>query len=331
MNFNIVLDFIDTTNTPHSIQLSLTANTPPNANFPGSCMDCFAGFGSLYYSYTDMNMIISNVDNNTVPISDEPSNGWIDHQLIKGGIGNSSYYQSLITVTNVLTNPASIGWLWFSIQDHDSGLQYMFIHFFKNKNYKDDIQLNQNIPMDVINVYKNGIPYFSPTIPSINSQDVVVKLIETVTVNGLDLPLKYQITLPGGKQVILKNASSPNVYDSPFSNYENPAYLYNLQGKQIGTGLIEANYYLTNKQISTAMVKASGGNPDDQSQVNIVLSGMKPSQTAYQKFLAFIYILIPVWILLALALFIFYSKQNRSKRATISLVIILLMFFISFI
>jgi hypothetical protein len=291
------------------------------------------GFGSLYYSYTNMKMVISNIDGNSVPESNQFSNnGWIDHQLVSGGIGNNWYFQSLMTLKNLLYKQKSPGWLWLTIQDNESKLQYMFLHFFGKKTYKDDILENpdQNIPMDIVNVYKDGLTHFSPTEKSMNYNDLDVRLVDTVTVNGLKLPSKYKITLPGGKKVILQNAFAPSVRDGPFQEYENPAYLYDLDRNSIGIGFIEANFYLPKEQIALNLVSFSGGNMADPNEVDIVLSGMFPVQSAFEKFLAVLYAFLPLWILIGMCFFVFYKKEDRYKRAAIAVVFLLVLYLLMF-
>ena len=204
----------------------------------------------------------------------------------------------------------------------------MLVHNFGKKTYEDDILKNpdQNIPMQIVNVYKDGLTHFSPTDKSMNYNDVDVRLVDTITVNGLKLPSKYKITLPGGKKVILQNAFSPNVRDGPFANYENPAYLYDLDGNGIGIGLIEANYYLPNEQIALNLVSFAGGNITDPNEVNIVLSGIVPVQSGSQKFLGRVFAFLPLWILLGICFFVFYKKEDRYKRAAISLVFLLVLY-----
>jgi hypothetical protein len=328
MNIIVILTFKDKNNINHSISLTLSANTPASPNSPGSCGECKGGLGVLYYSYTNMNMVISNVDGSAVQPGTQKSNGWVDHELIKSSIGNTWYFQSVVTFLKLLYKTSSNGWLWFAIQDNQTGLQYMLVHHFGNKTYEDDILGNpdQNIPMDTVNVYKDGLTHFSPTEKSMNYKDLDVRLADTVTVNGLKLPSKYKITLPGGKKVILQNACAPNVCNNPFKPYENPAYLYDLDGNVIGTGLIEANFYLRNEQIALNLVSAAGGNITDPNEINIVLSGMVPVQSGSQKFLGVLYALLPVWILLGICFFVFYKKDDRYKRAAISLVFLLVLY-----
>jgi len=318
MQFQATLDFTDSENKSHNLTVFMTSNTPPVADMPNSCA-CSVGLGTLYYSYTDMNVSV------TTEMGSGTGNGWIDHQLLKTGWAKGWYNQALQSVVSILSDSVSSGWLWFAVQDYESGLQYMLTHLFGKKFYQDDIHLNENIDMQLINVYKEGVTYFTPDEVSMASSDLKVQMIETILVNGINMPSKYSITLPGGKQVILALASAPNIFPVPHAPYECPAYLYDSTGtKIIGVGLIEANYYFTNKVFAQRIITASGGNPEDTSQVNIVLNGILPKQTFWKNSLSFLAVLIPLWIIIGIAIFVLYRKDKRRIRLMLSLVLVLI-------
>lgn len=327
--YTIILSYTDTTGAKRNLSIELQANTQPSANFPGAC-ECGYSLGSFYYSFPDMGMKLSIDQGKTVM----NGNGWMDHQLIKAGVPNNMYVQALQTLSIMLGNNKSTGWLWFAIQDYESDTQYMLTHLFNNKFYYDDIKLNTNINMDIINVYKRGVPYFKPQGVIIdgliiNSSDTRVEMVENNVVGpfGLHLPSKYKITFPGGKKVVFKIATAPNIYPVAHAPYETPAFLYDeTETKQIGIGLIEANWYFTNDQLASRLLLQAGGNPTDLSQYNLVLNGIIRPQNVFQKFLAIIVVLFPVWFILLAVYFIYYKRDNRQPRAI--LFVILFLFFI---
>lgn len=332
MNFQVDLKYNDTQNKPHTFSTVMVANTGPTANMPNSC-ECGFGLGSFYYSYTDMNVSI--VADGT---STDNGSGWIDHQLIKNGVANTLYGQALQTLSNVLTNNITPGWLWTTIQDKQSGIQYMFTHFFGKKFFTSDVVPNENITNAMINVYKEGVPYFNPTSPDMDSADMKMVMTKTVysEVNGLNMPASYNITLPGGKQVVLSIATAPNVYPSSFAPYETPAFLYDLNGNIIGTGLIEANFYYDNSTIASRLIDFAGGNSKNSDEFNIVYGAMTAKQKWYQKVLGFIIVLAPLIILLFALWFILKSKdppggnkENRKTRFLLSLALILVLYWFS--
>lgn len=323
MMFDFNIAFKDLQGKAHTLQVSMIANTPPAPNAPNSCAECVHGMGSMYYSFTDMSVVIS-PDNQP----EVQGNGWIDHQLVQAGVPEGLFLQSALTVANVLASPVSGGWLWFSIQDYESGYQYMLWHPFDTKFYEDDVKLNETIPMSLVNVYRKGVAYFFPTRTDMDISDLDVKLVKFINVNGKNMPAEYNITLPGGKPVVLTLASGPNVYSTPYGPYENPALLKNMAGQVIGLGTIEANGYYTNEEYAQRYIKSAGGNPADMASVNLVASGMNPGmiQTKFHIFLAFMVFLLPLWILLVLVSWIFYDKEHRGVRIKIAVAVMLLVY-----
>lgn len=322
MSFLIDMNFTDTNGTNHSFKTTLRANAPPTPNFPNSCL-CGYGLGTFYYSYTDMDCTFS-VDNG----SENIGKGWTDHQYVKGGIPNSTYMQAL---TAIGPQKVSSGWLWFAIQDEQSGLQYMLTHFFKDAFYQNDI-LNANkpktttIPMDIVNVYKEGKTYFLPDDPVMDASNLNVQLSQTVQgLNGLSMPAAYNITLPGGKEVVLKIATAPNIYPTAFAPYETPAFVYNKSGQKIGYGLIEANFYLDNKTLAQRMIASAGGNAGDPAQINLILDVLNKKMNGWRKFLAVLIVLLPLWIILVAVFFVMYKKEMRGARTGLVVAIMMLL------
>lgn len=320
MSFLIDMTFTDTNGASHSFKTTLRANTPPTPNFPNSCL-CGYGLGTFYYSYTDMSCTFA-VNNG----AESTGKAWTDHQYVRGGIPNSTYMQALAAIG---PQKVSSGWLWFALQDEQSGLQYMLTHFFADAFYQKDIlgrPKNNSIPMDIINVYKEGKTYFLPEDPIMNAKNLNVVLAQTVSVNGLDMPAAYNITLPGGKRVVLKIATAPNVYPTSFAPYETPAFLYTPDGQKIGYGLIEANFYLDNKTLAQRMIASAGGNAGDPTQVNLILDVLNKKINGWRKFLAVLIVLLPLWILLTAILFVMYKKEMRGLRMGLVVAILMLLY-----
>lgn len=329
MQFTMTADFISPTDgKEHKIDITMISNTPPTPNVANSCGMCVNNMGSLYYSYTDMDIIVT-VDGG----QPQTGKGWIDHQTMKSGIVKGLMNQAKTTFTNMLVKPVTGGWLWYAIQDYESDTQYMFTHFFISKFYKDDIKLNENIPMHLVNVYKKGVAHFSPTRTDMDIGDVSVKMVKTVNVNGLDLPAEYEITLPGGKSVVLTIASSPDVFLTTIASYECPALLFDsTRTKQIGIGLIEANYYLTNDELAKRYINYAGGDTNDMKAQQLISRALSPTgnQTTWQKILAVLIVLIPLCILIAFMIFIFYRKDKRHIRLMISIALLLILYGVTY-
>jgi hypothetical protein len=313
-----------TDNKEHSMSVTMISNTPPVPNVPNSCGGCSDNLGSLYYSYTDMDIIL------TIDGAVQTGKGWIDHQLLKTGVPRGLMAQAQASVINTLLRPVSGGWLWFAIQDYESDTQYMLCHFFASKFYKDDIKMNEDIPMQLVNVYKKGVTHFKPTRTDMSVSDLKVKMVKTINVNGLALPATYNITLPGGKNVVLTLASSPDQYLTPYGSYENPALLYGADDltKPIGIGIIEANGYFTNDEYAQRYISSAGGDANDSRALALVSRSVSPNihQTGWQRFLSFMVFLIPLWILIMVLIYVLYSRSNRNARFMVMVAVLLLFY-----
>lgn len=317
MQFQLNLTYTDTTGTQRVFSSQLVANAPPNANVPGSYKGLL-GSSTMYYSYTDMIINIS--------VNNEPAlsgHGWIDHQLITGALPNTLYEKSILGAISVISKNKSKGWLWFAIQDYESGLQYMLHHFLNSSSeYADQISVGKEIsPLQIINVYRKGVPHFNPKNTTMNSNDVKVVMTATSAVLGLNLPSKYNITLPGGKKVILSIAcKTPNVFPVPHAPYECPAYLYDESGTRvIGLGLIEANWYLPYEQVAARLVSVAGGNAQNTEEISTVMTGLVQPQSVWQKIISILVVLFPLWLLIFFLVFIFSKKSGRKIRALLCL------------
>ncbi len=181
----------------------------------------------------------------------------------------------------------------------------------------------------MVNVYREGEVRFNPTKTIIDNADTRVRLVMTVSnpISGLNMPAKYEITLPGGKQIVLAIATAPNVYTNSFASYETPAFLYDSSGTQIiGTGLIEANFYLSNDVLAKRMIAQAGGNLENTNEFKIVMNGLKKPQTVWQRLLAFIIVLIPLWTVIICVVFVVYKKDKRYVRFMLSIAILILLY-----
>lgn len=313
MTFDITVSFTDSVNKKHTLTSNLTANTPPQANYENAC-DKKDNLGTFYYSYPDMR--VSMTVSGDVPVPLQAGKGWIDHQYAKGGIMKNIYYNALLTrdIVNSLNPP---GWIWASIQDEESGEQNMLMRFNGDKPYSESVKLNDELSFDIANVYKKGVPYFN--------QNIKAKLLETTSsAYNIDLPSKYHITLPSGKEVILATITAPNIYSSPAAPYETPAYLYNMQGQVIGTGLIEANLYLPiDVYVSRYMASM---NSTDSDLFNMIKNILNPKQTLSQKLLMYFVILLPFILIIASVVYIFHKKDRRKERLGLVVCIWLILF-----
>lgn len=320
MQFYLNLTFTDSNAAKHTISVTMNCNTRPLNNYPGACL-CGPGAGTFYYSYTDVDCTFTESGSATVQ-----GKAWIDHQLMKFGPLNSLYLSALQTAQRTLSPIETSGWLWFSLVDTETGLQYMLFHALK-KFYTNAISVNDELSVDMCNVYKEGAAYIYPTAQDMNYKDAKITLLDTFNSNGINLPAKYRIVLPGGKVVIAKIASSPNIYTDSYASCENPGYLWDSTETSItGICLLEANWYMTNKQVATRLLINSGGVTDDSS-VSLLVKGIENPQTVWQKFLAFAIVLFPLFVLVFILYYVFRKNDDRLRRVAISVVVLLLTYY----
>lgn len=319
MLFDITVNFTDTNSLKHNLNIKMKGNTPPLANFPNACQYCFYDIGNFYYSYPTMDIIVK-ADNLQEQMGE--SSGWIDHQFIKNTYPNNLTLRALTFLfSNVLEN----GWLWFAIQDNETRIQYMLTVHYKDT-YIKSIKIGEKLEADTINVYREGVPYYKPTNTAYSYKDCEIVLLETIKTSHGDLPSKYSITLPGGKKTILKINTAPNIYENiAIKSYETPAFLYDSSEKNIiGTGLIEANLYISKSDLSKNFIDLAGGNSTDKNQYDIVYNALNRKPTAWHKFLAILILLFPVLLIFLAILFILYKKENRKPRIGIAVCLLLL-------
>lgn len=319
MQFDLRLEYTDMKGNKQKLISSLRGNTAPSANFPGA-YGGFLGTASMYYSYTDVDISLSINDGKM-----QTGKGWIDHQLAKSGLPNTFYKKALKGALSALSENKSRGWLWFGVQDFESGLQYMFLHFFNpSKTYSEDVQKNQPLELHMINVYKKGVPYFFPTQSEMDAKNAKIVMTATTPYNGVELPISYDITLPGGKEVKLAIACKElNIYPVPHACYESPAFLYDKSGKYIiGIGLIEANWYLPYEVISQRYNTYTGQTQD--ANLSVIKTGLAPPQTFWQKTYSMLVVLYPLWLLIILGTFILHKKEDRKLRLILSIILVLI-------
>lgn len=322
MQFYFDISFTDTKGQQHRIASTLTAKTPPAPNSPDAC-NCGDCVGSLYYSFTDMGMTIT-VNNQT-----SSGNGWIDHQLIKGGPPCSLYLQAITTVTNMISGAINPGWFWTVIVDNETNTQYMLSYFPVTKTFNDFVSQNKalefsNKAFTAVNVYKNGLAKFHPEDGDYNYKNTKLVILKTMVVNCTTLPTEYHVTLPSGKKGILSLASGPNVYSDIVASYENPSIFYTEdRSRVIGSGIIEANLYMDTKEIAKRAVIGSGGIPNDHN-IGLFHDVLIMRQNAWQKTLAVFVLLLPLFILILGLLYIFMRKDNRHVRFTVFLIVVVI-------
>jgi hypothetical protein len=134
-NFDLDVRWIDKILGVVGIKSNMKSRLAPYLNGPDGCVPCISGVGTLYWSYTNMN-IQSTVGNEL----SGSGIGWFDHQWMQTGHLQSETLASLQNIENLITTPKPIRWFWITIQDYTTQEQYMVIV------YIDEVLNKNNLP-----------------------------------------------------------------------------------------------------------------------------------------------------------------------------------------
>jgi hypothetical protein len=315
MTFTFSIDYTDAKGAKHSIQTSQQSLTPPQAAAPNAFLFNVPNIGSLYWSYT--NMDVTSVING---VAYSKGKGWMDHQNLKisnpTGFfrGTSHLAQVVATVGKTITGPKITGWTWMFIQDQESGIQYMFSTALPKNYHSTPSSFKPGLVLpkaSVCNVYKDAVPLNNPS----NCSDLRIEVTKTQTVGGHPYPLEYHITLPGGKEIISRAMHGLNLFvNGPSVSCESPGLVYDKTGKKtIGYSLLELNGPLTFAETTAQLIGLSGAKPTDAS-VSAIDKGVKGYQPMSRKVVAWIITLLPLALFILFIILIFVWKQQRWER-----------------
>lgn len=316
MTFEFGLSFTDTKGTSRSIFSTQVSRTPPmEAGKHGFIGFGMPGYGSLYWSYTDMD-IQSVIDSKNYT----NGKGWMDHQNLKlAGVqgfmpGSTTSAQVLYTVGTTFAKPGVIGWTWNLIQDMESGIQYMISTILPD-GYHDNPSTYKPgtvLPKAAIcNVYKQGVPMVSPG----SCEDLKCVVSKVQVVNGHPYPLEMNFTLPGGKKVVTRAVYGLNLFTNSSGSVscESPGLLFDENNKPIGYSLLELNGPLTKQEIVQNNLRLAGGDPTNQPVVQDIIDSMNTTQPISRKIVAFIIILLPLFLFIFFVVFIFSRPRSWRK------------------
>lgn len=242
---NISASWIDgvlPTGTPIILQATMRPKVGTSAayNGPGGCLPCVQGAGSLYWSFT--NMDISNMqigDKNAVKLINKNAlygtNGWFDHQWI-----NSS-------TSGTYAEPDR--WLWLPVQINETNTQYMIVVLFP-PNQILPLSVGQRFTATFVNKYSHDCKC-KKTLAEYNTVRAEVTILQvTIGPQGQVFPTKYGISIsdPDHNQplrfVLSNTFSKPTIVTLPngIENWEAPGTLTDsTENKILGAGFLEAN------------------------------------------------------------------------------------------
>ena len=314
MAYTFSVDYKDQKGVSHSVQATQQSLTPPQqAALNGFILGILPGMGSLYWSYTDMDVtfvVNGSVHNN--------GKGWMDHQNLKlanptGLIqGSTRLSQVLYTVGKTLAKPSIVGWTWMFIQDMESGIQYMLSTELPKNYHSVPSSFKPGLVLPtarICNIYKEGVPYNNPGA----CNDVRIEVSKVQIVGGHPYPLEYNITLPGGKQVVSRAVYGLNLFpNGPQVSCESPGVVFDKTGtKKIGYSILEINGPLTFAEMGMQSLVLAGGDIKSQTSMNAIEKGQKGYQPTNRKVVAWLITLLPFIIFVLLIILIFVGKKNR--------------------
>lgn len=223
------------TNNSDTFNFTITPTQGGQFNGEKGCIPgCFAGLGTLYWSYTNPTCTMTYED-----VTDT-GKGWFDRQTILGGIPHGTINQLLYSFLISGAPPGSISWLWLIIQLTNSNTQYMFFPVIKQKQLP--LKVGDTLTA-ICNKYQDGKASYK--IPC------KIKVLTTTSVAApgggytMTFPTSYSITVEQQTYILSTSANNhkPDVVYMPSGsfNWEGPGIVKNSKGERIGSGFLEAN------------------------------------------------------------------------------------------
>jgi len=258
--FNLESKWADSSGKQEGFSVELKSKRPPFLNGPEGCAPCSGGAGTLYFSYTELNV------NGSLMVDDSASNysngtGWVDRQWLNREV-SSVYLSLLVNATNLFkAESRGLGkYIWLNLH-LGADLQYMVSGLFA----ADEVVTKGTKFKGIVNKYgPDKVEY------DIGGE---VQVMDTLVLGGTAFPIKYQITTKDATYILDGSKFPKSVSIDPSNNlhWNGSGIVYDSQGKMLGTGFLEANQFADNNLYVSNTLRAMGLNA---SQENIrILSG----------------------------------------------------------
>mgnify|MGYP001192029127 FL=1 len=212
-------------------ETQLTAREDPQFNGDNGCVPCYAGLGTNYWSYHNVEVTSLSLDGENIRFkSVDMTNGWTDRQWVK-----SRTRQPFLQIfKNVFSNQKTAlpKYVWINLHLDDK--QYI-LYFFPDDNYKRGDNLSCLVKI------------FSKDKKRVETK-CNIKWLETSVIQNIDYPIKFEITNINNKTYILDgsyygNGKCATIDNTNNLHYSGCAIITDESGKKIGDGFIEANQF----------------------------------------------------------------------------------------
>ena len=245
--FNLSYTFKSKNSKTCSFDGVLQAMRPPFLAAPDGCAPCTGGAGTLYTSYTQLQVqgtvkIDSSIATQTNAV------GWVDHQWINSQVNDLP----LKLLSNFSTAPRGLGkYLWLNLHVNDN-LQYMISIFPKSTAGKGQ-------KFSGTDLYTNRYPHTNITEHNVPS---TAEVIDSIKIGNTEYPIKYKITI---ESEIYTMDSTPfgvttTVDGSGNDHWDGSGLLYDYANNLIGTCFFEANQLQDKNEYNNNKYLACGVN-----------------------------------------------------------------------
>ncbi len=302
------------TSQPRTLQAVFTSPTAPYLNGPKGCQPlCLSGVGSLYWSYTNMDVTVTT----TGVTGTVQGKGWMDHQWLQGGKVNSNQVAALTNLTHLFSKPTVGRWLWINIQDEDLGQQYMIYVPLTEKL----VQQGDVLTPAFVNQYDNqaGPRFWKGNTTKVTVNKLVVR-------NNYTFPLQYtiDIAVPSRDQVKgvrtlqyqLTSLVDQMVIFNPMGawSWEGPGVLVNTAtGKSPGYCFLEANFALPSSQFVQTAAAQAGLSATDATAFAFAKTSLKTGLLSVSLFLAyFVAFVVAVYLVVRLVRYYRHKRQRQN-------------------
>jgi len=250
-----------------ALKARLNNQRPATYNAPDGCVPvCYAGVGTLYWSYTRM-LTEARIK---FPPFEAPKQfsqglGWFDHQWMASGFMNNTLTRLTRKVQGLVTRPRLPRWIWLNLQFYEPKTQWMIV-----KHLNGPLAEDQVLTADMVNLYdEKGAHYETDLTVHIKVVQVHAVISET-SGRSMFYPVKYAITIPddtedGGTTYIMKADFGNSVIYLPNGNmnWEGSGSLWNAdETKRLGNCFLEANQFQPIDEIVSTTLKLAGFDDD---------------------------------------------------------------------
>jgi hypothetical protein len=226
--FSILCKWVDPeTKNTYGFNVKMNSNELPYYNTPDGCAPCIGGDGTLYWSYTNLQIHGELFVNNRHVVNN--GIGWMDHQW-GGSYLQPLYVRLIFNIQRLFSMRRYLGrYLWLNVHLPDK--HYLVYTFPPSRVKKNDL-------FDKVTV--NQYSASRDTEYNLWSR---LTVLETVSVDNVDYPVKYKLQIGEENYILDSKRFGNTVTLDPTGNlhWSGSALLYDEGVKRVGTAFFEAN------------------------------------------------------------------------------------------